>query len=152
MSCFIVSNENLSILSDFIYAQNNYGFNYTGLTAPDSLQRIFYNYKKNRTMNEKEIFETLYKQNLIAYDSRYGKEPIQDILPDAYKDSKTVKPRNISKDWYFVVYKKLQCYLYQLAEDGTIDSEIYKCLTDVKNRIASAIISDTEEYKKIEWN
>lgn len=152
MSCFIVSNENLSILSDFIYAQNNYGFNYTGLSVPDSLQRIFYNYKKNRTMNEKEIFKTLYKANLIAYDCRYGKEPIQFILPDAYKDSKTIKPRNISKDWYFIVYKKLQCYLYQLTENITLDSDIYKCLKDVKNCIASAIISDTEEYKKIEWN
>lgn len=146
MSCFIVSNENLSILADFIYKQNNFGFNFTGLDIPDELSRIF------RNMEEKEIFATLYKENLLAYDSRYTHEPTQDILPDGYKDSGVIVSRYCSKEWYMIVYKKLQCYLYQLCEDGTINGDIYKFLTECKNRIASAIIGNMEEYKNISWS
>lgn len=50
-----------------------------------------------------------------------------------------------------IVFKALECWLYQCSEGGTVMDELYVLMEEVKNRLACDIVSHLPEYDKAVW-
>ena len=49
------------------------------------------------------------------------------------------------------VLKSLACFLYQACEGSGMDSALYKALEQVKYRTAWNVVSNSEDYDKLDW-
>lgn len=145
MSCFIVGSENIRQQAEFItYLLNHDSYAVYGMYAPESVRNAFRDCLTRGQYNAHKIYRKLYIANLRAYNGRYsGAEAVKEF--EKYKPSDL--PHNMP-----ALYKHIQCYLYQCAEDPVYGTPLYNAICDLKNTLAAAIIDTLPEYQEAEWD
>ena len=161
MSCMVLSYESTAKLAHFITSLCEHGFDYFGFSAPETLHKAFNDCRSNPV----KAFEKLVRYNYLAYDGRYSNSE-RTIFPDMPTVECPYHPRNfksvdgnadfkeyytVIEPWHYQLYKTLQCYTYQIAEDATIDSDLYKALTELEKTIATFIVANQPDYVTAKW-
>jgi len=113
------------------------------------------------------IYEKLYEANFKAYNDRYKNLPAERLLSwEDYKDTKeyefhaidiwkqrqiNIDGTEIPQEWHYKLLKTIQFLEYQLADNATEENLVYKALVSLDATLAMFIITNSEAYKKIEW-
>jgi hypothetical protein len=85
----------------------------------------------------------LLEMNVEAVNHRYahnGEQPVP-----AFREG----PAGEVTDWQ--VLKSLDCYLYQCSEGDIPKSEFYKAVTNFRNALRAALVSQLPEYEAAKW-
>lgn len=151
MSCFIMKEEVIAGLADYIKTLNDFGYDYFGYSIPRSLnEALNLGY---RSTPEKEIFKKLYAFNVTAFNNRY--EADCDIDVEMPKDYKTlyypIDTEKAPQPWEYQLLKTLSCYIYQVSEDVTIKTDLFKALKELETAITNNIVWRMPEMKEAEW-
>lgn len=164
MSCFIMNDSALSALADFIGCLLNHGYNYFGFCAPDLLHIELKDCYERGFYREEKIYNRLYALNVSAYRGRYPEETVE-YMPD-YKETIKYKqavygPMNPDDErsgytaqaqpWHFEMLKRLDCFLYQCAEDATLNTDLYKALKALQVELMRFICQHSTAYTAHEW-
>ena len=160
MSCFIVNPRTVARIANYIAAQINMGFNYTGLYL-DLPENYVAHVTKAGRADEVEIYKRLYGINYMGYEARYGdrgKEELDDCLAlmekfDEY-DNRIDQPRNgKAEPWQYQMLKSMQCFLYQCDESDEVrDTESFKVVKMMIAALKDYIVSHLPEYQAAEWD
>lgn len=147
MSCFIVAPENIQAQTQFIAAILNAPSGYSHryhIGAFEDLQNVFRHCKGAKGYDPHMIYRTLYITNLRAYNGRYKDHtPVKEFA--RYEPS--APPTDLLQ-----LYKYMQCYLCQCAEEPVFNTAFYVTIEDLKNRLASSIIRSLPEYEEKNWD
>ena len=143
MSSFIVETSSINqIVSFFKHAYdfpNNNKYRHCHIT--------FFNRKLCTIgidiLNPGAFIQRMMQLNQLAVNSRY----------DEFDKTDEAPPFTPSfPEWdEMQVYKSLQCFLYQCAEEKAKDTKLYKILSDLLASWAKSIVSDLPPYNKAEW-
>lgn len=140
MSCFVVN----KITIDRIL---------TGLSKND-YRSLMHQIKggdyKNCYMEESELNKygkQLWKLNRLNYDRRY---------PDQRSSGTQIESLYYYQPVYYMskmqFYKSIECLVYQCSDSDLImNTKLYKALVEIKNILASYIISELPEYESAKW-
>lgn len=145
MSCFIVDADNIRQQVEFIaYLLNSpegaeRAYN---MYAPESVRAAFEACKTTDGYSAHKIYRALYIANLRAYNGRYNEH-----VKEFEKYTPSPLPQNM-----IALYKRMQCYLYQCAEDPIYNTDFYKAMEDLQNALAKGIICTLPEYEEADWN
>lgn len=161
MSCNVLEYTSIAALADFVTALCEHGFNYFGFDAPNTLKVAFIDCKGYKN----KAFEKLARYNHLAYDSRYNGASETSTIPDMPTINAPYHPRNfetveangvkfqrtILEPWHYQLYKTLQCYIYNINEDATHNTTLYRGLEQLEIEMAKFIVSHQPEYINAEW-
>lgn len=165
MSVLICKEESVSILADFIVRLLNHGLESYGFSCPQTLGDYF-RFKRSSfsEYNEKMVYDELFQLNIKAYSERYKELDLENIevyypefksvslwkpleyVADANGRAKIVVPTT-----YYRLRKHLMFWLYQCEEDGTKDSDLYKGMKELCERLTAFIVENTEAYYNLPW-
>ena len=157
MSCFIMKNESLAALADTLEYIGNFGFNRFGFEFPASLHKALSDCRdRHNSYVSRLIFQRLYSLNCAAYAGRYT-DTAADILPDMPRVSAITEPRQYANyhetllPWHYKFCKLLDCLIYQITEDATINDPLRLALVDFSVSYKSFLVSNTAEYAAAPW-
>lgn len=157
MSCFIVSDETLSKIGNFISRLLNQGYNSFGFEVGREVFFAFEDCIIDGFCSSNRVYEELYKLNVKSYNGRYKEENIEELeIPknpniDIWKDRKIENRIEIAQKWHYEILKNLQCLHYQLIEDVTYEDVKTKALEKIINTLAIFIATHNEIYDGISW-
>ena len=144
MSCFIVRDETLLIISDFItYLRCQK----TPIISVDA--EWPFSCTANSEVFSTKIYEDLFKLNAEALICRYGNEVDPPKIPPYIPIRSGLNFENFVS-WYMVV-KALDCYLYQVSEGNIPEGEIYKYLVELQKELALYIVKKNKYYDVYTW-
>lgn len=158
MSCFVMNPEPIAALADYIADLCNCGWSVFHMDPPDELKMELKNCIVADRFDETEIYNTLYALNIAAYRGRY-----LDNHPEVEKETenfKKYKPNRqhgllfgclANEGWEDRMLKRLDCFLYQCAEDPVYGCPLYKALDKLADRLAGHIARSKPEYRNAEW-
>ena len=164
MSCFIMNDSALSALADFIGCLLNHGYNYFSFPAPAILHIELNDCNEHGSYQEEKIYNRLYSLNVAAYRGRYPEETV-DYWPD-YKENIKYKPTTYGpmnpddersgytaqvQPWHFEMLNRLDCFLYQCAEDATYNTDLYKALKALQVELMRFICQHSTPYTAHKW-
>ena len=162
MSAFLLSENRIAQLADYLRTLNNCGFDFFGYDMPQDLKTELFDCRDifgNTTT--KKIFEKLYNLNAAAVSGRYNEE--MSPAPDMPKFAAIHKPREAAHDetiarwydeikpWHFELLKLFQCFLYQCDEDTTRETDLFKALKSLENTMLNHIVANNPEWIKANW-
>ena len=150
MSCFVLKKEIIAGLADYIKTLNDFGYDYFGYSIPESLNKALdLGYK---SAPEKDIFKKLYDFNVKAFNNRYednydtGEVEMPTEYPTLYHPrEETPQP------WEYQLLKTLACYIYQVSEEGTYNTDLYKALKELETTITTNIVWRMPEMNNATW-
>ena len=91
--------------------------------------------------------------NVTAFNNRY--EADCDIDVEMPKDYKTlyhpIDTEKAPQPWEYQLLKTLSCYIYQVSEDVTIKTDLFKALKELEMAITNNIVWRMPEMKEAEW-
>ena len=157
MSCFIVSDETLSKIGNFIARLLNCGYDSFGFCVGREVFFAFEDCKIGDFCSSNRVYEELYKLNVKAYNGRYKEENIDELdIPknpniDIWEHTKVKNSFVIAQKWHYEMLKKLKCLHYQLEEDATYEDAKTKALEEIINTLAMFIATHNEIYDGISW-
>ena len=153
MSCFLVEEKTVAAIADYIEKLCNCGFEYNGMSCPESLRaEIGFGF-----VNARNIYYQLIELNRRAYFGRYKNENENDYVVEEYK------PHDISRRteyeaghfkieyWHYNILKQLSCFIYQCNEDANNENDLLKGLEDLEKSLAWFIVSNSAEFNRAEW-
>lgn len=156
MSTFMMSNETLSMLADFIarYYRNegrDFGFYF-----PDELAKEL----GPMAFSGEMVFHKLADLNVESLRRRYPEfytEMTGDIeyIPgcdiwrvDVYDIENGVK---FMRQWHYQILKSFDCYLYQSCEGNCYKLPLYKAIQSLRDKWGAYIAENQPEYENAEW-
>ena len=157
MSAFMMSNETLSMLADFIarYYRNegrDFGFYF-----PEELEKEL----GTLAFEPEIVFFRLAKLNIESLKRRYPdfyEEMIGDVkyIPgcdvfqhDVYDIENGVK---FMKQWHYQILKSFDCYLYQSCEGNCYKLLLYKAIQALRDKWGGYIAQNQPMYELADWN
>lgn len=157
MSCFIMEEKPVAALADWIADLCNYGLNAFGMDAPRSLERAMRPCIENGFYDEKTIYDLLHNLNKAAYLGRYSHidgiesevenwEPYQPNPQHGMLYGCIVRP-----GWEDAMLKRLDCFLYQCAEDPVYGCQLYNAIEELDDALAGHIARAKPEYNAAPW-
>ena len=158
MSCFIMKNESLAALANTLEYIGNSGFNRFGFEFPASLHKALSDCRDHHhyIYVSRLIFQRLYSLNCAAYAGRYT-DTAADILPDMPRVPAITEPRQYANyhetllPWHYKFCKLLDCLIYQITEDATINDPLRLALVDFSVSYKSFLVRNTAEYAATPW-
>ena len=165
MSCFVMNPEPLAALANTIAMVLYGGYNACGFEAPkslyDALRDCHEGYDRRAIPGcEKKIYERLYAVNVRAYNGRYGdhEEPEDETAPEIdvgkYIIHRPPKYRDHGfavQNWHYYMAKLLDCWLYQVAEDATMNDPLRLALEEFQGVLCGFIVRRSQPYTNIQW-
>ena len=165
MSVLICKAESVSILADFIVRLLDCGLECYGFSCPQILGNYFrVNKGPFSEYSEKDVYDKLFQLNIKAYSERYKELELEntDVFYPEYKSVSLWKPLEYVADAhgrakivvpasYYRLCKHLKFWLYQCDEDATRNSELYKGMKELCNRLTTFIVENTEAYYNLPW-
>lgn len=157
MSAFMMSNETLSMLSDFIaryYANDGRDFSFY---FPEELEEQLGPGAHNPIVVFSKIAE-LNVESLRRRYPEYYREMIEDVeyIPgcdifehDVYDIENGVK---FMKPWHYQVLKSFNCYLYQSCEGNCYKLPLYKVIQSLTDKWGGYIAENQPMYEEAKWN
>ena len=131
MSAFIVSEKTMNQAIHAICLRN---------------RATFANFNLKTQEGRDALGNALFDLNNQAVNSRYRTSNAWDASGELSCRTKTVLVTNMQ------AYKSLSCLIYQCAEDGAVDTDLFKQLERVAGSLAGYLISQTAEYQKGAWD
>lgn len=103
-------------------------------------------------LNYKEMCFRLYGLNVRALVGRYG-DDLSEYDPEktGYTFNKRPSASAAISDKY-ALYKSIQCYHYQCAEDASIGDPLYYIVEQLQHTIAEYIVTTSAQYEAADWN
>lgn len=164
MSCFILNNDKIAGLAEYIAALYNMGFDYFGYSIPEGLGRELSDCRdKSGYMEAKKVYLRLFDLNAAAYAGRYKEAKAEPADPDALQFPRIYKAREAGTDqdikewfedirpWHYELLKLTQCFIYQCCEDQTRNEPLLIALHELEAVQMGHIISNQPEYIKAAW-
>lgn len=167
MSCLIQKSESVAIIASFISRLLTNGFNSFGFSASNDVFMAFRDCQGRGFYSDRMIYEKLYEANFKAYNERYKNLPAERMLSwEDYKETKeyefhaidiwkhreiNIDGTEIPQEWHYKLLKTIQFLEYQLVDNATEENLVYKALVSLDATLAMFIITNSEAYKKIEW-
>lgn len=158
MSCFILSNEKLSILARAVRTVITGGVNYCGFEGSKNATRLIGICKDEYDdTSEAALFNVLADLNEAAYYSRYREyaEPeyflFNTTAPEYVTPIKYKNGAYIITPEHYKLLKLLNCYIYQVSERDTDKSEVKAILEDIRDSLGDMILYNSPEYIKAPW-
>ena len=157
MSAFMMSNETLSMLSDFIaryYRNEGRDFSFY---FPEELEEQLGPGAHNPIV----VFSKIAELNVESLRRRYPEyyhEMIEDVeyIPgcdifehDVYDIENGVK---FMKPWHYQVLKSFNCYLYQSCEGNCYKLPLYKAIQSLTDKWGGYIAENQPMYEEAKWN
>lgn len=157
MSCCVLSPKHIATLARGIEKL----INAPGMKeyGTQDLLRVFRDCRTEGWADENKIYKKLYALNLEVFNSRYDKkkevipeipEDIPDLLPFPRENTNEFHIYRITPKHYQFL-KLLECYYYQINEDGFEKNEIRLELKKVIRNLQNFIKDNNEEYDKAKW-
>lgn len=152
-------------MADFIVRLLNNGMECYGFSCPESLGNYFTFGKGGlHSLTETCVYDELYKLNIKAYSERYHNSDADaaDMVYPEYREVSLWKPlhyaagkdgraRPAVPESYYRLRKHLKFWLYQCDEDSTRESELYKGMQMLSNRLTDFIVENAEAYYNLPW-
>lgn len=150
MSCFMLKEEVIAGIADYIKTLNDFGYDYFGYSIPESLnQALDLGY---RSTPEKEIFKKLYAFNAKAFNNRYQSDFNPDTIDMPKKYKTLYHPKEeFPQQWEYQLLKTIACYNYQVCEETTCNTDLYKALKDLETTITNNIVWRMPEMNNATW-
>lgn len=155
MSAFMMSNETLSMLSDFIaryYVTQGQAFNFY---FPDELSTEL----GVRAYDPEMIFRRLAELNVKSLSYRYT--DYEDMLGDIeYERGHDIWRNSVYdiehgcsfiQDWHYQILKSLDCYLYQSCEGNCYELPLYKAIESLRDKWGYYIAENQPGYSLADW-
>lgn len=167
MSCIIMNDEPVSALADFLACLLNNGHHYFGFDAPETLKRELRVCYERGYYQEKSIFYLLSALNREAYGGRWGTDrlTVDDTTP-VYSPNTKYKPVEYGpmnpadarsgydaqvRPWHYEMVKRLDCFIYQCYEKPADETELFKALVKLRDRMTLWIVQHSPEYTAHKW-
>lgn len=136
MSAYIVEDETINTIVNFLYLKqtgndaywSKYILNDAGHDFSDLLVR-------------KLFAQAMMDLNVQAVNGRY-QDQIETVLI-TYRTNAAVATVQ--------AYKSLKCWLYQCAEEATVDTDLFKLMDNVAKEIAMYIVETSPAFNAAEW-
>lgn len=156
MSAFMMSNETLSMMADFIaryYRTDGAAFSFY---FPDELGEAL----KPISVDAESVFHRLAELNVESLRRRYPEfyeEMVGDIqyIPgcdiwrnDVYDIENSVK---FMTEWHYQILKSFDCYLYQSCEGGCYKLPLYKAIQSLRDKWGGYIAENHPYYELAKW-
>lgn len=155
MSAFLMNDDRIAQLADYITTLGNVGYDYFGYSMPELLRLALIDCMDRRgNLFVEKVFEKLYNFNAAAVSGRYKTEQeptpslplyvplIQHRSPKCYDE---IKP------WHYELFKLTQCFLYQCDEDATSDTGLFKALKELESLQALHIVQNNPLWQQAAW-
>lgn len=157
MSAFMMSNETLSMLSDFItryYVNDGRDFSFY---FPEELENELGPF----ALRPESVFQSLAALNIESLSRRYP-ENYKDMLGNVH-----YIPRNdvfehdvwdiengvkFMKGWHYQILKSFDCYLYQSCEGNCYKLPLYKAIEALRDKWGYYIATNQPEYEEAKWD
>lgn len=156
MSAFMMSNETLSMLSEFIsryYRKTGDDFNFY---FPEELGVEL----GPLSFNPEMVFHRLAGLNIESLRRRYPDSYMEmandiEFVPgcdiwrhEVYDIENGVK---FMAEWHYQILKSLDCYLYQSCEGGCYELPLYKALQSLRDKWGGYIAENHPMYELAKW-
>lgn len=156
MSAFMMSNETLSYLANFIaryYGTDGDAFSFY---FPDELAKEL----GPMAFRPENVFEALAELNVESLKRRYPdfyEEMIEGIkyIPgcdiwrnEVYDIENGVK---FMTDWHYQILKSFDCYLYQSCEGNCYKLPLYKAIQSLRDKWGAYIAQNQPAYELANW-
>ena len=151
MSCFIVNDETINEIVTFLDRACNVGTEIKWVARPMEKYTQPDNNVRGKVLNA--LAQSMMDMNVASVDARYPNGQNQRPGPIANGnpgDAPFVYSRKMAESRY-QTYKSLESYLYQCSEGDIENWDLYKCLNEVKNRLADYLVKSTREYELAKW-
>lgn len=155
MSAFMMSNETLGMLSDFIaryYKTEGRVFNFR---FPEELTKEL----GIMAYDPEMVFHRLAHLNVQSLRNRYS--DYEDMLGDIEYESGHDIWQNSVRDWengiqyiqpwHYQILKSLDCYLYQSCEGNCYKDPLYKALQLLRDKWGGYIAENQPQYNEADW-
>lgn len=156
MSAFMMSNETLSMLSDFIaryYVTKGRVF---GLSFPEELSEQLGVMAYDPAM----VFHRLAELNVNSLRQRYP-DNYEELLGDIeYESGHDIWQNSVHdiehgcsfiQQWHYQVLKSLDCYLYQSCEGNCYELPLYKAIESLRDKWGYYIAENQPGYNEADW-
>ena len=158
MSCIIMNAKPLASIADFIASLLNYGYNSFGMEAPKSMyDSLKYCKDKWGIYQAEQIYDKLHELNVMAYNGRYGREHEGEEYFEPYAPNPPMQRRECENHhekvmpWHIQMEHRLAFLTYQLCEDATCDTPLYKAMIDLEHRLDAFIVHNSDEWQSLRW-
>lgn len=157
MSCFIMKREALAALSNTLEYIGTSGFDRFGFEFPSNLHKALADCRDcHKFYVSRLIFQRLYSLNYASYTGRYT-DTTADIIPDMPRVPSIIEPRQYADyhetllPWHYKFCKLLDCLIYQITEDATVNDPLRLALVDFSVSYKSFLVSNTDAYAAAPW-
>lgn len=157
MSCFMMDERAISVLSNTLESVMNSGFNRFGFEAPESLHKALSDCRDHYGFYFSEkIFSRLYILNARAYSTRYKSEwngcvPSKPEIHSIIQERQREEHHEKLFPWHYKFAKLLDCFIYQVSEDATRNDPLTLALIDFSSSYKSFLVFNTAEYASEPW-
>lgn len=160
MSCMMMRLEPLAALANAVEVRLNFGYDYWGFGAPESLYHELEDCKTPYIYDAKAICRKLYAVNVRAYNGRYGghEEPVAEDAPvidgSKYIIHRPPKYREHGfavRPWHYQLAKLLDLWLYQTAEDATRSDPLRLAMGEFRDSLFRFIVRNSSDYVGLLW-
>lgn len=150
MSCFILKKEVIAGIAEYIRCLNDNGYDYFGYSIPHSLNAALdLGY---RSTSENEIFKKLYAFNVKAYNNRYDDNYNCDEIEIPKEFNTLYHPQEATPQlWEYQLLKTISCYIYQVSEEATCNTDLFKGLKELEMAITNHIVWRLPEMQATTW-
>ncbi len=138
MSCFVLRSENIKTLAKAIIDLSRF-------PSPINVPDVF------RYKNLDILAANLYRENVIAYDDRYGGNFDFDCIDwDTIPAADIVGNLECGKifQWHFDLLNLVSCYHYQICDSKLVNRDILYGIESLKNKLALLIAFNDPRMKK----
>jgi len=145
MSAFVVSNEHINKIVNWIDFQSMHGRDEYGFTLK-AFEKFISSTTAKRALACHRLGRAMIALNAASVQVRYNDsvESSKACIED-YQYSPEMPAQPIA------VFKTLECFLYQSCEGNCDKSPLYAALENLKNRIACVIVENISTYKAEKW-
>lgn len=155
MSAFMMSNETLSMLADFIARYYKTEGRVFDFRFPDEL------YKELGPMafDGEMVFHKLAHLNVKSLRNRYT--DYEDLLGDIeYEPGNDIWANSVydiehgvkyMQPWHYQILKSLDCYLYQSCEGNCYKEPLYQAILSLRDKWGAYIAENQPQYTEADW-
>ena len=152
MSCFMMDERAISVLSNTLESVMNSGFDRFGFEAPESLHKALSDCRDHYGFYFSElIFSRLYILNTRAYSTHHKSEcngciPSKPDIHSIIQERQREDHRERLFPWHYKFANLLGCFIYQVSEDATRNDPLTLALVDFSHLYKSFLVFNTKEY------
>ena len=156
MSAFMMSNDTLSMLSDFIARYYRTRGELFEFYFPEELGDLLGPLAADPQM----VFHRLAQLNVESLRRRYPND-YEDMLGDIeYSSGHDIWENPVydwengikfMKAWHYQILKSLDCYLYQSCEGNCYKLPLYKAIEHLRDKWGNYIATNQPDYELAKW-